>query len=322
MSCNWISGLIEWVGIAALGWAAVYAAQVVWVRVVAPRTSWRRFAGEWAVVTGASGGCGAAVADALARRGLHVVLVARSADALARHAAALAAQHHVQTRAIAADVTAPGVWDMLRDQLAALERDTGCPVSVLVNNVGGEPAMCYWTETTLEGETRTWQTNVIPMLRMTRMLLPGMVQRRRGRILNVSSLSSLQAGTLVANYSSDKAKINQFSQALGVELAQQRTGVEVQSHVLGLVCTVGVGFVPADGLHCVEATVIADAMLNIFGRGGYVVVPHWFQALEAWVVAVLPQRFALFAFYLGSLLEQRRINAARAKLKAQQHKAQ
>jgi short-subunit dehydrogenase len=117
---------------------------------------------------------------------------------------------------------------------------------------------------------------------------------------------------MTVNYSSDKAKINQYMRALSTEL--RGTGVELQSHVLGMVSTLGVGLLPPDGFHCVSADRMAEAQLNIFGYGQPVILPYWTQALENWAVSILPAPIGRIAYYLGSVNEQRRIHASRTKL--------
>lgn len=137
-------------------------------------------------MTGASKGIGKATAEALAQHGLNVVLVARSGDLLLGLANRLQKQYSVDARALVADFLSPTVWKQIEEQLKQITGEKG--VSVLVNNVGAETRLQKWVESTLEETEFTTAVNLTPCLRMTRMLLPGMVSRGKGRIMCMSSM--------------------------------------------------------------------------------------------------------------------------------------
>lgn len=236
-----IRGVVWWIGVATLAALVVQLLSTAWRRRwLRGSVQWSAYRGDWAVVTGAAGGTGTALSEGLARRGLNLVLVSRNAEKLRLLADRLAKTHGVDVRVVVADFSKhTEAFEHIRGAVGGL-----C-VSVLVNNAGGEPAMRTYLEMTAEEETRTWDTNVAMTLRLTRLLLPQMVSRHRGRVLCMSSLCSLFEGTLLVSYSSGKVYINQYCRALQSEL--RGTGVSVQAHVLGMVSTEGIANIPADG---------------------------------------------------------------------------
>jgi len=167
---------------------------------------------DCALVTGASGGIGEEIAKVLAAKKHDLVLVARNRAKLEALAASLAAQHGVKAEAVALDLTDP----------AAPERLAGRSVDVLVNNAG-IGTFGPFAESELKAELAQIQLNVTALTHLTKLLLPGMLARKRGRILNVASLAAFQPGPLMAVYYATKAYVLSFSEALSNEL--KGTGV-------------------------------------------------------------------------------------------------
>lgn len=168
---------------------------------------------EVALITGASAGLGALFARELASAKRDVVLVARRRDRLESLAAELRARHSITALALQADLQDPGTPARLVDELAA----HGCTVDLLVNNAGfglrGEFA-------TLERERQLGvvDLNVRAVVDLTHRLLPPMLARRRGGILNVASTAAFQAGPYMAVYYATKAFVLSWSEALHEEL--------------------------------------------------------------------------------------------------------
>ena len=165
------------------------------------------------LVTGASSGIGTAFARALAARGDAVVLVARSAGPLAALAAELAAAHGVRAEVIVADLADPGAPDAIVAELRAraIEIDT------LVNNAGfgthGELATLP-----AQRERDEIMVNVYAPAALTRALLPAMIARKRGAIVNVASTASFQPVPYMATYGATKAFLLSFGEALAEEV--------------------------------------------------------------------------------------------------------
>ena len=175
---------------------------------------------DTALVTGASGGIGEALARLLAAGGANVVLVARSADRLAALAEELSQTHGVKASVLAQDLSAPDAVDIIAGELAARQLS----IDILVNNAGFGVYGPFVT-TSADEEARMLQVNVVALTMLTKRLLPGMVARRHGRVLNVASTAAFQPGPLMAVYYASKAYVLSFSEALSNETSG--TGVTV-----------------------------------------------------------------------------------------------
>ena len=173
-----------------------------------------------ALITGASGGIGLELARISAAHGHDLVLVARRESLLLDLARTLAKEHGVRAEAIAADLSHPHVAAAVVDRTAAL----GMDVDILVNNAG-VGLYGLFSETSLDAEVEMIQLNITALTELTRLLLPGMLDRRSGRILNVASTASFQPGPLMAVYYATKAYVLSFSEAISNEL--EGTGVTV-----------------------------------------------------------------------------------------------
>lgn len=166
-----------------------------------------------ALVTGATSGIGLAIAHELAGRGHDLVIVARRPEELDRIAAELATRHSVRVHPIALDLSAPDA----ADRLSATLPDDYRPIDVLVNNAGFAQFGPF-VDADPEAESAMLQLNVLALTRLTRLLLPGMVERGAGRILNVASTAAFLPGPGMAVYYATKAYVLSFSEALAEEI--------------------------------------------------------------------------------------------------------
>ncbi len=176
--------------------------------------------GGVAVVTGAGRGIGAATARALANTGLTVVLAARSRDQIERQAADLVATGR-QARAVACDVTSETSVETLAREAAELG-----PVTVLVNNAGAAASMPV-ARTSLEDWNRLMAVNATGAFLCTRAFLPGMLDRKWGRVVNVASTAGLSGGKYLAAYSAAKHALVGLTRSAAAEVAG--TGVTVNA---------------------------------------------------------------------------------------------
>jgi short-subunit dehydrogenase len=192
----------------------------------------RELRGRAAVITGASGGLGAAIAGALAAEGMRLVLAARGAEALERVAADLRAGG-------ATVVVAPGDVAREGDRVALVEtatRELG-GIDVLVNNAGVMD-VGHFEDIPLEEIERHMTVNLVAPMRLTQLALPGMLARGRGHVVNIASLSAKSFPPYIAPYTASKAGLLAFSKSLRLEYRAR--GVSASAIIPGLVTEAGV----------------------------------------------------------------------------------
>ena len=160
-----------------------------------------------AVVTGASAGIGEATAKTLAAQGFHVIAVARRADRIQRLA------DEIGGTAVVADVTDGAAVEALA---AGLSR-----VDVLVNNAGGARGLEPVAEANLENWRWMWETNVIGTLRVTRALLPKLIESGNGLIVTVTSIAAMEVYDGGSGYTAAKHAQGALHRTLRGELLGQ-----------------------------------------------------------------------------------------------------
>ena len=183
--------------------------------------------GEIALVTGASRGIGAAIADELAARGATVVGTATSeagAKAIGERLAAQGGHGRVL------DVTAPGAIEAL---VEAIGKDVGA-ISILVNNAG-----ITRDNLLMRMKDEDWQaildTNLTSVYRASKAVMRGMMKARRGRIINIASVVGVTGNAGQANYAAAKAGVIAFSKSLAKEIGSR--GVTVNVVAPGFIAT-------------------------------------------------------------------------------------
>jgi len=187
-----------------------------------------------ALITGASGGIGEALARLCAKGGFDLVLVARRQDRLDALADELG---RASCRVVAADLSDPAAPRAIFDRLAA----QGVRVDALINNAGFAVNGAV-AEASEARQVEMIQVNVAALAHLTRLFLPPMIARGWGRILNVASVAGFMPGPLMAGYYASKAFVVSYSEALAVEL--EGTGVAVTTLCPGPTAT---GFEAAAG---------------------------------------------------------------------------
>lgn len=165
--------------------------------------------GSWAVVTGCTDGIGKSYAEALAKRGLNIVLISRTLSKLEVQAKELEEKFSIHTKVIAADFTEQSsIYESIKKELSEL------PIAVLINNVGMGFKCPDYSEAILADEKFTndmINCNITSVTKMTGIVLPGMAQRKGGVIVNISSASGRIPTPFLSLYSASKAYMDFFS---------------------------------------------------------------------------------------------------------------
>jgi 3-oxoacyl-[acyl-carrier protein] reductase len=170
--------------------------------------------GKVALVAASSRGLGRAVAEELAREGAHLVLCARGEAALRETAEAIAACSAVRVEAVVADVSKPAdVARVIDGAMRAFGR-----VDILVTNGGGPPAGPFESHS-LDAWHEAIRQNLDSAVELTRAVLPGMKQRRWGRIINVTSIAVKQPVDNLILSNSVRAAVTGFARTLANEVA-------------------------------------------------------------------------------------------------------
>jgi 2-hydroxycyclohexanecarboxyl-CoA dehydrogenase len=171
--------------------------------------------GKVTIVTGATANIGRAIALDFAAEGARLVAVGRDTEAGARVVALAKERGAEDAIFVAADLLDP---QAPRRILAAA--DTLGPLSILVNNVGGNVGAGLFADT----DPGTWQGDIdltlMTTLRMTHAALPGMIERKGGRIINIGSVSGLVGDYMLAVYSAAKSAVHGFTRVLAKEVGQ------------------------------------------------------------------------------------------------------
>lgn len=182
------------------------------------------------LITGASAGIGAELAREFARHGHRLTLVARRRDKLAELAAELDREHHVDVRVVVQDLAKPtGAAAVVK----AAQAD-GEDIGILVNNAGVIDVGAFAASST-DKIVGMVNLNVRALTELTSLLLPRMVERGFGRVLNVASLAAFQPVPSMAAYAASKAYVLALTEALSEEL--RGSGVKVTALCPGLTDT-------------------------------------------------------------------------------------
>jgi uncharacterized protein len=183
-----------------------------------------------ALVTGASSGLGAEFARLFAADGVDLVLVARRRERLESLATELRQARKVSVHVVAADLGVPAEVERVVREVQALPVE----IEFLVNNAG-LGRVGPFAASPLDAQMVMVDVNVRALVRLTHAFLPGMLERKRGRVLNLGSTAGLQPGPFGAVYYASKAFVNSFTEALSHEL--KGTGVTATVSLPGATAT-------------------------------------------------------------------------------------
>jgi uncharacterized protein len=238
----------------------------------------------WAIITGASSGIGKALAFEFARGGFNVLLVARNGEALAEVAAECSGKYRVEAEVVPADLSRLESIDSLIAALASRPHQ----YEVLVNNAGfgihGD-----FASTDIDQNIQLLNVQLTAALKLTKAVLPAMLSRRSGKILNVASVYSFSPVPFQSVYGACKAFLLSFSSSLENEL--KGTGVSVTVFCPGVTQTefrsrAGIGEKRQDaGMTAETAAHIAYVQTM---RGKHIVVPGLVNRLFVFLAQILP----------------------------------
>jgi len=274
-----------------------------------------------ALVTGASSGIGRELAKILADHRYNLVLVARDRDQLLTVAAELESRHGITVTAISKDLSSAEAPEELLGEL----RQRSIVIDVLVNNagfaLGGEFGSADVSRT-----ISLLHVNVVCLTHLTRLLMPGMVARKRGQILNVASIAGFYPGPLTACYNASKAFVVSFSLALANEL--KGTGVTTTCLCPGPTHSrfaerAGLSRSKAFSENVMESRVVAEIGFSAMMAGKPMAIAGLRNKLRMLTIPLVPAR--ILAHFSRRYHEVRRGNAradARIQKNAQRSKAQ
>jgi short-subunit dehydrogenase len=241
--------------------------------------------GPWAVIAGASEGLGAAFAEALAARGVHLVLLARREDVLNELAEKLRASHGITVRPLACDLADPA---FARDLGAAIE---GLEVGIAVYNAAYSFVGRLFDRPLAEA-LRVVDVNVRAPLVFLHALVPPMIARRRGAVVLMSSLAGFQGSPRLAAYAASKAFNTILGESLWAELSPE--GIDVVVSAAGAIRTPNYGkALQKEAPGTLDASQVAERTLDALGHGPVVIPGATNKLASALLRRLLPRRSAI-----------------------------
>jgi 17beta-estradiol 17-dehydrogenase / very-long-chain 3-oxoacyl-CoA reductase len=266
-------------GIALLAAKASTAAFKIFIR---PGKKLKKL-GQWAVVTGATDGIGKAYALALAKQGLNVMLISRTEAKLQDVKKEIDDKGYgVETKYVVCDYS--NFDQKAKNTVNAAIKDLD--VGVLINNVGVSYRYpLYFDELTDEEVSNLIEMNVNSTTFMTKMVIGGMVERKRGAIVNLSSGSAMYTLPLLAEYSAAKSYIEKLSRAINAEYSSK-----------GVTCQCQIPFYVATKLAKMRKSLMVPTpeeyvahAIKWVGYPDAVASPFFLHALQGWVLDQLPE---------------------------------
>jgi short-subunit dehydrogenase len=243
-----------------------------------------------ALITGASTGLGREFARLCARDGYDVVLVARSLPQLEELAADIQRNTNRAARVIEKDLSIPDAAREIFDELTS----AGLNIELLINNAGFGLVGRFWELDEIQ-QMQMVQLNVGALTHLTRLFLPGFVQRRRGRILNIASTAAFQPGPLMSVYYATKAYVVSFSEAVHNEVRDY--GVTVTALCPGPTKTEfdkragGTNTKLFKGRNVMDASAVAQIGLAALNAGKPLVIAGRMNSMMAFLTRFAPRQF-------------------------------
>jgi len=285
-----VSGVIL-LGLAVLIRWTFILAHKFYVYFVRPSKNIKKY-GKWAIVTGCTDGIGKAIVEEFAIKGINVVLISRTQAKLDEQARALESKFSIQTKTVAVDFSqqSASIFEPVKAAIKDLD------VGILVNNVGASYDHAeYYLNLPKDKVEYLIRLNIYSVTEMTSIVLPGMVERKRGAIINISSASSLVSEPLYAVYSATKVFVNNFSVALHYEYKGQ--GIDIQSQIPAFVTTKLSKLRSASFFICTPRS-YAKSFVNKIGYEP-IITSFWTHELQIGLATYLFPLWALCPFLLS-----------------------
>ncbi|MGA2537189.1 MAG: SDR family oxidoreductase [Terracidiphilus sp.] len=241
------------------------------------------FNGKWALVTGASAGIGVALARELAAHGAKLILTARRRERLESVAAELTGKG-TEVRIVTADLNDPTAAQQIFDATEG----AGLTVDILINNAGLGLYGAF-TQSDLAQELGQVRVNCESMVRLTRLFVPRMVERRRGWVMILASTASFQPVPYLSTYAATKAFDRVF--ALGIAAEVARFGVKVTALCPGPTESEFFDVAHASvfkGRGIQSAEDVARLGVHALARGQRTIIPYFAGRFTALLVRLLP----------------------------------
>lgn len=259
--------------------------------------------GKHVLLTGGSRGIGPVIAESLARRGAHLALAARSQEGLSQVAEPLR-RFDVQIMIMAVDLTQPDQ----RHRLVSTVLEEFGAIDILINNAGLETEGAYLS-LPWEKIHETIEVNLIAPMELTYLILPHMLEKKMGHIVNMASMAAKCGGPYAATYDATKAGLAEWTQGLRLELAH--TGVHFSTIFPGYVTDVGMfarfGLVPPRSIGSCTPAQVANAVVKAIEQNTLeVIVNSTPQRLFYALKELSPSLADWILFKLGTVDFQRR----------------
>jgi short-subunit dehydrogenase len=241
--------------------------------------------GPWAIVAGASEGLGAAFAEALAKRGLNLILIARRIEKLEVLSSALRNTYQIDIRFHSIDLSD---LSQIKQFVSQLETD----IFLLVYNAAYSP-IGYFEDIPEENLYKIIDVNIRAPLLLTKLLSRKMIEKRKGGIILMSSLSGTQGSSKIATYAASKAFNTIFAEGIWKELKKHE--IDVLASCAGAVRTPG--YINAqhekDVPGTLDANQVAEKTLNAIGKGP-TTIPGLTNKLAHFIMGrIIPRKWAI-----------------------------
>ncbi|CAF1067491.1 unnamed protein product [Rotaria sordida] len=265
--------------------------------------------GEWALITGSTDGIGKAYAIELAKRGFNVILISRTKEKLEQVAKEIQTKYsNTQVKIISIDFTKDNsIYSRIREEIRGID------IGVLINNVGISYEYPESFDKVEENEkflNNMIRCNVDSVANLTQIILPDMIKKRRGLIVNISSISGRRPTPLLGLYSGTKGFIDLFSRSLAAECISR--GVYIQSLCPGYVVSKLSGIRKASLIAPTPEKFVASALDRItlpFTTG------YWTHEIQEFIQSLLPE-------FLSNKIAMHVLSGVRAKALKKRNKGQ